>query len=116
MTLEKRCLANKSAIVTPGAANLVILSQSGERPTHSLEFAKTRGQRVLSVVNVQTSTMARASHVVLPSLVGPEIGVASARAFTCQLATLICVAIGAGRRRGVLSAEGGSSLVRGPSR
>ncbi|WP_342731453.1 glutamine--fructose-6-phosphate transaminase (isomerizing) [Bradyrhizobium sp. B117] len=98
-----------------GAGNLAIfVSQSGETADTlaSLEFAKTRGQRVLSVVNVQTSTMARASHVVLPTLAGPEIGVASTKAFTCQLATLICIAIAAGRSRGVLSAEDESSLVR----
>ncbi|UPK38145.1 glutamine--fructose-6-phosphate transaminase (isomerizing) [Bradyrhizobium sp. 186] len=99
-----------------GAGNLAIfVSQSGETADTlaSLEFAKTHGQRVLSVVNVQTSTMARASNIVLPTLAGPEIGVASTKAFTCQLATLICIAIAAGRSRGVLSAEDESSLVRG---
>jgi glucosamine--fructose-6-phosphate aminotransferase (isomerizing) len=66
---------------------------------------------VLSIVNVQTSTIARASHVVLPTLAGPEIGVASTKAFTCQLATLACIAIAAGRQRGVLSAGEEKSLV-----
>lgn len=90
------------------------MSQSGETADTlaSLEFAKSSGQRVLSVVNVPTSTMARASHIVLPTLAGPEIGVASTKAFTCQLATLICIAIAAGRSRGVLSAEEEHSLVR----
>ncbi|MGY8706659.1 glutamine--fructose-6-phosphate transaminase (isomerizing) [Bradyrhizobium sp. 18BD] len=98
-----------------GAGNLAIfVSQSGETADTlaSLEFAKSRDQRVLSVVNVQTSTMARASHTVLPTLAGPEIGVASTKAFTCQLATLICIAIAAGRSRGVLSAEDESSCAR----
>ncbi|WGD49469.1 glutamine--fructose-6-phosphate transaminase (isomerizing) [Bradyrhizobium sp. CB1650] len=98
-----------------GAGNLAIfVSQSGETADTlaSLEFAKTHGQRVLSVVNVQTSTMARASQIVLPTLAGPEIGVASTKAFTCQLATLACMAIAAGRDRGVLSAEDEKSLVR----
>jgi glucosamine--fructose-6-phosphate aminotransferase (isomerizing) len=98
-----------------GAGNLAIfVSQSGETADTlaSLEFAKTHGQRVLSVLNVQTSTMARASQIVLPTLAGPEIGVASTKAFTCQLATLACIAIAAGRDRSVLSAEDEKSLVR----
>lgn len=102
-----------------GAGNLAIfVSQSGETADTlaSLEFAKTHGQRILSVVNVQTSTMARASHIMLPTLAGPEIGVASTKAFTCQLATLMCIAIAAGRSRGVLSAETEGSLVRGIAR
>ena len=57
----------------------------------------------LSVVNVPTSTIARESDVVMPTLAGPEIGVASTKAFTCQLAVLACLAIAAGRARGVLS-------------
>jgi glucosamine--fructose-6-phosphate aminotransferase (isomerizing) len=98
-----------------GAGNLAIfVSQSGETADTlaSLEFAKTHGQRILSIVNVKTSTMARASKIVLPTLAGPEIGVASTKAFTCQLATLICIAIAAGRSRGVLSADEESALVR----
>jgi glucosamine--fructose-6-phosphate aminotransferase (isomerizing) len=98
-----------------GAGNLAIfVSQSGETADTlaSLEFAKTHGQRVLSVLNVQTSTMARASQIVLPTLAGPEIGVASTKAFTCQLVTLACIAIAAGRDRSVLSAEDEKSLVR----
>jgi glucosamine--fructose-6-phosphate aminotransferase (isomerizing) len=92
----------------------VFVSQSGETADTlaSLEFAKARGQRILSVVNVATSTMARASQFVLPTLAGPEVGVASTKAFTCQLATLACLAIAAGRERGVLSAEDEIPLVR----
>ena len=56
--------------------------------------------------------MARASQIVLPTLAGPEVGVASTKAFTCQLATLACLAIAAGRRRGVLSAADEAPLVR----
>jgi glucosamine--fructose-6-phosphate aminotransferase (isomerizing) len=56
--------------------------------------------------------MARASQIVLPILAGPEVGVASTKAFTCQLATLACLAIAAGRSRGVLSAADEVSLVR----
>ena len=73
------------------SGNLAIfVSQSGETADTlaSLEFAKARGQHILSIVNVPTSTMARASQIVLPTLAGPEVGVASTKAFTCQLATL----------------------------
>jgi glutamine---fructose-6-phosphate transaminase (isomerizing) len=97
------------------SGNLAIfVSQSGETADTlaSLEFAKARGQRIVSVVNVPSSTMARASQIVLPTLAGPEVGVASTKAFTCQLATLACLAIAAGRDRGVLSADDEVPLVR----
>jgi len=92
----------------------IFVSQSGETADTlaSLEFAKAHGQRVLSVVNVPSSTMARASQIVLPTLAGPEIGVASTKAFTCQLATLACLAVAAGRDRGVLSADDEVPLAR----
>jgi len=92
----------------------IFVSQSGETADTlaSLEFAKAHGQRVLSVLNVPSSTMARASEIVLPTLAGAEVGVASTKAFTCQLATLGCLAIAAGRARGVLSAEDEAPLVR----
>ena len=64
------------------------------------------------MVNVPSSTIARESDVVLPTLAGPEIGVASTKAFTCQLAALACLAIAAGRARGVLSADDERKLVR----
>jgi len=63
------------------------------------------------VVNVPTSTIARESDVVMPTLAGPEIGVASTKAFTCQLSVLACLAIAAGRARGVLSASEEQKLV-----
>ncbi len=64
------------------------------------------------MVNVPTSTIARESDVVMPTLAGPEIGVASTKAFTCQLSVLACLAIAAGRARGELSAEDEQNLVR----
>jgi glucosamine--fructose-6-phosphate aminotransferase (isomerizing) len=92
----------------------VFVSQSGETADTlaSLEFAKAHGQRVLSVLNVPSSTMARASEIVLPTLAGTEVGVASTKAFVCQLTTLACLAIAAGRDRGVLSADDEVPLVR----
>ena len=91
----------------------IFISQSGETADTlaSLRYAKEQGQHVLSVVNVSTSTIARASDVVMPTLAGPEIGVASTKAFTCQLAVLACIAIAAGRARGVLSAADEQKLV-----
>jgi glutamine---fructose-6-phosphate transaminase (isomerizing) len=64
------------------------------------------------VVNVPSSTIARESEVVMPTLAGPEIGVASTKAFTCQLAVLACLVIAAGRARGVLSEEAESKMAR----
>src|SRR5258705_430945 len=82
----------------------VFVSQSGETADTlaTLRHAREQKQHTLSVVNVATSTIARESDVVMPTLAGPEIGVASTKAFPCQLATLACLAIAAGRARGVL--------------
>ncbi len=91
----------------------IFISQSGETADTlaSLRYAKEHKQHVLSVVNVPTSTIARDSDVVMPTLAGPEIGVASTKAFTCQLAVLACIAIAAGRARGELSASDEQNLV-----
>ena len=103
----------RGAVRSPG--NLaVFVSQSGETADTlaTLRYAKEQKQHVLSIVNVPTSTIARESDVVMPTLAGPEIGVASTKAFTCQLAALLCLAIAAGRARGVLSEEDERKLVR----
>src|SRR6516162_1034544 len=95
--------------------NLAIcVSQSGETADTlaSLRYVRAHKQHVLSVVNVPTSSIARESDVVMPTLAGPEIGVASTKAFTCQLAALACLAIAAGRARGVLSEKDEKSLVQ----
>ena len=91
----------------------IFISQSGETADTlaSLRYAKERKQHVLSVVNVLTSTIARDSDVVMPTLAGPEIGVASTKAFTCQLAVLACIAIAAARARGGLSQADEQKLV-----
>jgi len=103
----------REAPLDPGNVALFV-SQSGETADTlaSLQYAKQHGQHIVSIVNVPTSTIARDSHVVLPTLAGPEIGVASTKAFTCQLATLACLAIAAGRARGVLSEADEANLVR----
>jgi glucosamine--fructose-6-phosphate aminotransferase (isomerizing) len=92
----------------------VFISQSGETADTlaTLRYAREHKQHILSVVNVPTSSIARESDVVMPTLAGPEIGVASTKAFTCQLATLACLAVAAGRARGVLSATDEQNIVR----
>ncbi len=92
----------------------IFVSQSGETADTlaTLRYAKEQKQHILSVVNVPTSTIARESDAVMPTLAGPEIGVASTKAFTCQLAALCCLAIAAGRARGILSEEDERRLVR----
>jgi glucosamine--fructose-6-phosphate aminotransferase (isomerizing) len=77
-----------------------------------LRYARENKQHILSVVNVPTSTIARESDVVMPTLAGPEIGVASTKAFTCQLSALACLAIAAGRARGHMSEADEQNLVR----
>ena len=92
----------------------IFVSQSGETADTlaTLRYAKEHKQHVLAVVNVPTSTIARESHAVMPTLAGPEIGVASTKAFTCQLAVLACLALAAGRARGVLSEKEEREMVR----
>ncbi len=96
-----------------GGASIVI-SQSGETADTlaSLRYARGAGQAVAAVVNVRQSSIAREADFVLPTLAGPEIGVASTKAFTCQLAVLLALAVAAGRARGVLSADDEEGLVR----
>ena len=91
----------------------IFVSQSGETADTlaSLRYAKEHGQHTLSIVNVPTSTIARESATIMPTLAGPEIGVASTKAFTCQLAALAVLAIGAGVARGNLSREDERKLV-----
>jgi glucosamine--fructose-6-phosphate aminotransferase (isomerizing) len=93
----------------------IFISQSGETADTlaALRYAKEEGLHTLSVVNVPTSTIARESETVLPTLAGPEIGVASTKAFTCQLMVLAAVAVAAGKARGELSDEDEAKLVHG---
>jgi glutamine---fructose-6-phosphate transaminase (isomerizing) len=83
----------------------IAVSQSGETvdTLAALRYARSQKQTILSVVNVPESAIARESDVVLPTLAGPEIGVASTKAFTTQLTVLLTAAIAAGRARGTLS-------------
>ncbi|MFT7575943.1 MAG: glucosamine--fructose-6-phosphate aminotransferase (isomerizing), partial [Alphaproteobacteria bacterium] len=80
----------------------VFVSQSGETADTlaTLRYCKENGQRIASIVNVRSSTIARESDAIMPILAGPEIGVASTKAFTCQLSALACLAIALGKARG----------------
>jgi glutamine---fructose-6-phosphate transaminase (isomerizing) len=102
----------REAPFAPGNLALFV-SQSGETADTlaTLRYAREQGQHIASIVNVPTSTIARESDVVMPTLAGPEIGVASTKAFTCQLSVLACLAIAAGRARGVLSEQEEKALV-----
>jgi glucosamine--fructose-6-phosphate aminotransferase (isomerizing) len=97
-------LRYRDPIYPEGGASLYI-SQSGETADTlaALRDAKKSGQRIASIVNVPNSSIARESEIVLPIYAGPEIGVASTKAFTCQLSVLAALAIGAGRARDVLN-------------
>jgi glucosamine--fructose-6-phosphate aminotransferase (isomerizing) len=97
----------------PEKGLMIVVSQSGETADTlaALRYAREHGQHILSIVNVETSTIARESDTVAKTLAGPEIGVASTKAFTCQLAVFACLALALGRARGVLTKEQERALV-----
>jgi glucosamine--fructose-6-phosphate aminotransferase (isomerizing) len=107
---EYRCRATS---LSTGDVSMVV-PQSGETADTlaCLGCANQRGEHTLSVVNVPTSSLARKSDVVMPILAGSEVGAASTKAFTCQLAALACLAIAAGKVRGVISPLREQMLVR----
>jgi glucosamine--fructose-6-phosphate aminotransferase (isomerizing) len=92
----------------------IVVSQSGETADTlaSLRYSKSQGQKVAAIVNVKESTIGREADFILPTLAGPEIGVASTKAFTSQLSALVSLAVAAGRARGNLSARDEDNLVR----
>jgi glutamine---fructose-6-phosphate transaminase (isomerizing) len=102
----------REAPVDPAGVTIVI-SQSGETADTlaSLRYAQERGSKIVGVVNVPTSSIARLSDSLAPTLAGPEIGVASTKAFTCQLAALAALAISLGRARGTLDEAAAAALV-----
>jgi glutamine---fructose-6-phosphate transaminase (isomerizing) len=98
--------------IEPGALALFV-SQSGETADTlaALRFAKEAGAAIGAVVNVETSSIAREAAHVVPILAGPEIGVASTKAFTAQLVSLAVLAIEAARARGRIDAEAEARLA-----
>jgi len=91
----------------------IFVSQSGETADTlaSLRYAKDHGARTVAVVNVATSSIARLADTTAPTLAGPEIGVASTKAFTCQLVAMASLALALGQARGVLSPAEESARV-----
>lgn len=92
----------------------LFVSQSGETADTlaSLRYCKEQGLTIGTVVNVKESTMARESDTIFPTLAGPEVGVASTKAFTCQLSVLASLAVAAGKMRGTISEQEERQLVR----
>ncbi|MFO7478326.1 MAG: glutamine--fructose-6-phosphate transaminase (isomerizing) [Methyloceanibacter sp.] len=103
----------RESALEPGGVSMFV-SQSGETADTlaALRYCRAQGQHILSIVNVRESSIARESEAVLPTLAGPEIGVASTKAFTCQLAVLACLAIAAGKARGVIGPALEAELVQ----
>ena len=95
----------REAVMPPGGL-AIFISQSGETADTlaALKYAKGQDQHILSILNVAQSSMERESDVVLHTHAGPEVGVASTKAFTCQLAVLACLSIAIARARGQIDA------------
>ncbi len=98
----------------PRGGLALFVSQSGETADTlaALRYCKDQGQHVASIVNVPMSSIARESEIVFPTHAGPELGVASTKAFTCQLAVLASLAIAAGKARGTVSVADEARLTR----
>jgi len=103
----------RDPVLEPGGLALFI-SQSGETADTlaALRHCKANGQTIGAVVNVPTSTMAREADVLLPTHAGPEIGVASTKAFTCQLAVLSALAAHMAVKRGRMSRTQEEEIVK----
>ncbi|MBI3418606.1 MAG: glutamine--fructose-6-phosphate transaminase (isomerizing), partial [Proteobacteria bacterium] len=93
---------------------LIVVSQSGETADTlaALNFTKAGGQKTLAVVNVPGSSITRAADGMLQTLAGPEIGVASTKAFTAQLTALACLALDAAQTRGTLDKSRAQEIVK----
>ncbi len=96
----------REPVVDPSALS-VFISQSGETADTlaALRYCAEQGSQIAAIVNVPESSIAREANELFPTHAGPEIGVASTKAFTCQLTVLAAMAIAAGRARGVLTRE-----------
>jgi glucosamine--fructose-6-phosphate aminotransferase (isomerizing) len=99
------------AMSRSGAA--IFISQSGETADTlaALRYARGEGQKIIAIVNQSESSIAREADLVLPTLAGPEIGVASTKAFTTQLAVLACFAVALARARGTIDAAREAALA-----
>lgn len=97
-----------------GKGVAIFISQSGETidTLCALQLAAAEGQQTVAIVNVPESSLARQAQHVIYTQAGPEIGVASTKAFTCQLTVLACLALTIGRARGVLTAEEETKMIQ----
>ncbi|MEO1567709.1 MAG: glutamine--fructose-6-phosphate transaminase (isomerizing) [Pseudomonadota bacterium] len=100
--------------VMPQSGPAIFVSQSGETADTlaALRHCKDQGTPTLAVVNVPTSSIAREAAVIAPTAAGPEIGVASTKAFTAQLSVLAALAVSAGHARGTLSETEANQQIR----
>ncbi|HEV7995884.1 MAG TPA: glutamine--fructose-6-phosphate transaminase (isomerizing), partial [Stellaceae bacterium] len=98
----------------PKGGAAIFVSQSGETADTlaALRYARSQGQKIIAVVNQPESSIAREADIVLPTLAGPEIGVASTKAFTTQLAVLAALTVALARARGTIDEAGETSLVK----
>jgi glucosamine--fructose-6-phosphate aminotransferase (isomerizing) len=99
------------AMPKDGAA--LVISQSGETADTlaALRYCRDQGQKIIAIVNQPESTIAREADIVLPTLAGPEIGVASTKAFTTQLAVLAAFTVAMARARGTIDAASEAMLA-----
>lgn len=100
--------------VMPENGLAIFISQSGETADTlaALRYARSQGQHILSILNVPQSSMERESDMVLHTHAGPEVGVASTKAFTCQLSVLACLSIAIAKARGKIDQREESRLCR----
>ncbi|MFL2934918.1 MAG: glutamine--fructose-6-phosphate transaminase (isomerizing) [Thalassobaculaceae bacterium] len=107
----------RNTVLPEGGAALFI-SQSGESldTLMALRHAREKGQHIISLINVGESTIARESDVVLKTLAGPEISVASTKAFTTQLTVLFCLAVDWAQKRNFLNEKKAIDIMRDLSR
>ncbi|WP_298669615.1 glutamine--fructose-6-phosphate transaminase (isomerizing) [uncultured Sphingomonas sp.] len=103
----------RAPVMEPGGL-MIVISQSGETADTlaALRHARSEGQTIAAVVNVPTSSMAREADLLLPTHAGPEIGVASTKAFTCQLAVLAALAANLARAKGKLTPADEKAIVK----
>ncbi len=97
----------------PAGGVALFISQSGETldTLEALRYCKRQDQKILSIVNTIESTIERESDFVLHTLAGPEIGVASTKAFTTQITTLACLALAAGVEKGAINEQKESEMA-----
>ena len=104
----------REAPMPVGGATLAV-SQSGETADTlaAIQYAKSQGQKIVAVVNVPQSSIARQADWVVPTLAGPEIGVASTKAYTTQLTVLLCLAVSAAIARKTIDSKRAKEILQG---